>query len=128
MFYKIRNILSVSALALLLGVGISFDARALVTLSEEAANDDINKDIPDEFAMFNDDDDSKSAPAPVLANMKFSPPKKSSPKQVFRQLPIMLAPKKSLLLLLQKQMLLQHLMILMTNRLWMMVCFRKCLI
>ncbi|MBQ7285963.1 MAG: hypothetical protein IJW72_06925 [Alphaproteobacteria bacterium] len=70
MFYKIRNILSVSALALLLGIGISFDARALVTLSEEAANDDINKDIPDEFAMFNDDDDSKSAPAPVLANKK----------------------------------------------------------
>lgn len=63
MFYKIRNILSVSALALLLGTSISFDARALITLSEEAANDDVSKDIPDEFAMFNENDDSAPAPS-----------------------------------------------------------------
>lgn len=65
MFYKIRNILSVSALALLLGTGISFDAKALITLSEEAANDDVSKDIPDEFAMFNENDGSAPAQAPA---------------------------------------------------------------
>lgn len=67
MFYKIRNILSVSALALLLGTGMGFDAKALITLSEEAANDDVSKDIPDEFAMFNENDDSAPAAAKAPA-------------------------------------------------------------
>lgn len=91
MFYKIRNILSVSALTLLLGSSISFDAKALITLSEEAANDDISKDIPDEFAMFNENDGSAPAPSsagntPEVTDEIFAPgkviPKTGAPAAV----------------------------------------------
>ncbi len=86
MFYKIRNVFYVSALSLALAVSINGRADALVTLSEDAARDDVNKDIPDEFAMFNETDEAASIPSsagtasvPSTTDEIFAP-KKIQPK------------------------------------------------
>lgn len=88
MFYKIRNVFYVSALLLAFSAGISGKAAALVTLSEDAARDDINQDIPDEFAMFNETDEAVSIPSPTGTRTEAAPavtdeifaPKKIQPK------------------------------------------------
>lgn len=86
MFYKIRNVFYVSALSLALAAGISGEAAALVTLSEDAARDDVNQDIPDEFAMFNETDEAASIPSPAgteaapAATDEIFAPKKIQPK------------------------------------------------
>ncbi len=86
MFYKIRNIFCLLALTLGLIVSTTSEIMALVTLNEEAANEDVNKDIPDEFAMFNEAEDASSAPvgvntgnAPETTDEIFAP-KKIQPK------------------------------------------------
>lgn len=74
MFYKIRNILCMSALALLLGFAYSeVQAQGLVTLAADAdSGDALNKDIPDEISLF--DDDSSS-----LDELGISAPIKAAP-------------------------------------------------
>ena len=58
MFYKIRNILCLTVLALLLvQTNITkLYAQGVVTLADNAENEDpaLNQDIPDEIALFDD--------------------------------------------------------------------------
>lgn len=73
MFYKIRNILCMSALALLLNFAYGeVQAQGLVTLAADAdSGDALNKDIPDEISLF--DEDSSG-----LDELGISPPKKAA--------------------------------------------------
>lgn len=81
MFYKIRNILWLAAMAFGLAANTAGNVRAqgVITLSEEAANDDaLNQDIPDEISLFADDGGSSSG-ADELGGIKPEKPADSNP-------------------------------------------------
>ena len=81
MFYKIRNILWLAVMAFGLAANTAGNVRAqgVITLSEEAANDDaLNQDIPDEISLFADDGGSSSG-ADELGGIKPEKPADSNP-------------------------------------------------
>ncbi len=84
MFCKLRNIFSVTALSFGFVFFMATDLKALVTLSEEAAQDDINQGIPNESDMFNDPADkaaaSKTSADSGAAVDEIFAPKKIQPK------------------------------------------------